>query len=118
MNAQVAALSEKFRSNAQRAQQIAARVGEARMALRPEPDSWSAAHCLAHLTLSTEVFLPLWRTALADARASGLMEKGPFKMDLVGGILTWVLEPPPRLRVRAPGKLRPVTSGDELLRFL
>lgn len=88
------------------------------MAVRPKPDSWSAAECLTHLTLTTEMLVPVWRAALADARASGLTGQGPFKMDLAGRITNWVLQPPPRIRVKAPPILQPVAAGDVLSGFL
>jgi len=120
MNAQLAELSQQFRSNAKRAQRLAAKAGEARLAVRPKPDSWSAAECLAHLTLATEVFFPTWRSALANARASGLIESGksPFRMDFAGGLLNWALKPTMRVRTRAPGALLPGAAGDVLSEFL
>jgi hypothetical protein len=114
MNTQLAELSEKFRLNAKRAQKIVSDAGESRIATRPLPDSWSAAECLVHLTLTTEMFLPAWRAVLAGSPAGN----GPYKMDLVGRILTWVLEPPPRIRVKAPAGLQPVSADEVLPGFL
>jgi hypothetical protein len=114
MNAQLADISESFRFNAERAQKIVSKAGDERIALRPRPDSWSAAECLGHLAISTETFLPAWKAILVG----GPQGNGPYKMDLLGKMLTWVLEPPARVRVKAPANLQPAATGQELARFL
>jgi hypothetical protein len=72
--------------------------------VRPHPGHWSAAECLAHLSISSELFLPVLETAIDDARAKGLLSRRSPRMDLLGRILRWFLEPPTRSRVktRAP----------------
>jgi hypothetical protein len=114
MNSQLTDLHARLRSNAERAESLVSKAGDPRLILRPKPDSWSAAECLAHLTLTTEMFLPAWRAAFAG----GLQGDGPFKMDLVGKVLNWMMEPPPRLRVKAPANFQPVDTGDVLAKFL
>jgi hypothetical protein len=39
-------------------------------------------------------------------------------MDLVGRTLKWLLEPPARVRVKAPAHLQPVAAGDVLQSFI
>jgi len=68
--------------------------------VRPNPTSWSAAECLSHLSISTEMFLPVLQKAIDDARKRGITPKGTPKMDLIGRVLRWFLEPPIRQRVR------------------
>jgi hypothetical protein len=118
MNAQLAEIIEQFQSNAKRAQSLVSRAGETRIAARPMPDSWSAAECLVHLTLSTEMYFLVWPVAFADARARGLLGNGPFRMDVAGGILNWVLQPSRRIRNKAPAFLQPGANEDALPRFL
>lgn len=67
--------------------------------VRPNPGSWSAAECLSHLSISTELFLPVLRGALDDARRRNLTAKRKPSMDLLGRVLRWFLEPPIRKRV-------------------
>jgi hypothetical protein len=120
VNAQLIALSEKLRLNAKRAESLVSRAGEAGLAVRSRSGSWSAAECLVHLTISTEVYFPAWPSALADARARGLIESGerPFRMDFAGAILNWSLKPSTRIRTSTPAILRPAISGDVLAGFL
>ena len=68
--------------------------------VRPHPNSWSASECIAHLSISTEMFLPVLRTALDDARKRNLVSDKPPKMDWLGSVLRWVLDPPFRQRVK------------------
>ncbi len=121
MNAQLTELCEQLRSNGMRAQTLVSKAGEARMAIRPKPGSWSAAECLAHLTLSTELFLPVWRTAFVSARGAptvswsdGPIQNGPPRQRF----LHWVLQPPPKIRVKAPAGLQPVAAAEVLSGFL
>jgi hypothetical protein len=75
--------------------------------VRPDPKSWSAAECLSHLSISTEMFLPVLRDALAEARKKKLVARKPPKMDLLGRILRWFLEPPIRQRVKTAAPFVP-----------
>ena len=73
--------------------------------VRPQPGRWSAAECLAHLSLSTDLFLPVLRKAMSEPR-SNAKKKVP-KMDLLGRILRWFLEPPIRQRVKTSAPFVP-----------
>lgn len=68
--------------------------------VRPALTHWSAAECLAHLSISTEVFLPVLRKAIDDGHSRHLVAKGVPRMDMLGRILRWFLEPPVRKRVK------------------
>ena len=75
--------------------------------VRPTPMSWSAAECLAHLSLSTEMFLPVLKDAIRrNANANANKPRTP-KMDLVGKVLAWFLEPPIRKKFKTPAPFVP-----------
>ena len=67
--------------------------------VRPHPASWSAAECLSHLSISTELFLPVIAQSIEEGRKRGLITSKKPSMDLLGRILRWFLEPPIRKRV-------------------
>ena len=67
--------------------------------VRPNPSSWSAAECLAHLSISTELFLPVIAESIEEGRKRNLTAKRKPSMDLLGRVLRWFLEPPIRKRV-------------------
>jgi hypothetical protein len=76
--------------------------------VRPNPSSWSAAECLSHLSLSSEMFLPVLQTAVTDAKTRGLTPpKHAPKMDLIGRVLRWFLEPPIRQRLKTSARFVP-----------
>lgn len=68
--------------------------------VRPALTHWSAAECLSHLSITSEMFVPVLRRVLDDARSKHLSGNGAPKMDLIGRILRWFLEPPVRTRVK------------------
>ncbi len=73
--------------------------------VRPQPGRWSAAECLAHLSLSTELFLPVLRKGIEKSLRSTARRKP--RMDLLGSILRWFLEPPIRQRMRTSAPFVP-----------
>jgi hypothetical protein len=85
--------------------------------VRPNPTSWSAAECLSHLSISTDMFLPVLRKAIDAAEKKGLRASGKPSMDIKGRILRWFLEPPIRSRMttRAPFVPRSVRAKSEAL---
>jgi hypothetical protein len=85
--------------------------------VRPNPGSWSAAECLSHLSLSTQLFLPVLRKALDDAKQRGMSSRRSPKMDVLGRVLRWFLEPPTRIRSKtsAPFVPRSVRAKAEAL---
>lgn len=75
--------------------------------VRPSAREWSAAECLAHLSLSTEEFLPVLQKAIQDAREKGWTSTRKPKMDVFGRAFRWFLEPPIRKRVKTAGRFVP-----------
>jgi hypothetical protein len=101
------AVAAEFRAVAERASALVSRIGIARVSERPSPTDWSVAECLAHLTLATEAYLPVWREACQRARAEGLTGHEPFKLDLWGRFWVWLLDPPIKVRFPAPKRFVP-----------
>ena len=104
---QLEEIAAQLRAASGRARAVAALAGEARLTQRPAPGKWSVGECLTHLRVSSELYFQVWPSVLASARQQNLRGNGPFKMDFWGKILTWALEPPPRIRLRAPAVSRP-----------
>src|SRR5207237_7216473 len=59
-------------------------------------NSWSAAECLAHLTLTGKAFVPVIQNAIAKAKAS--KPKRTPHIDPIGSAMRWFIEPPARMR--------------------
>lgn len=75
--------------------------------VRPNSASWSAAECISHLSISTEMFLPVLKLALDDARKRNLTSEKKPSMDVLGRVLRWFLEPPIRQRVKTAAPFVP-----------
>lgn len=90
-----------------RAWQLVKSIDGRLFTVRPHPTSWSAAECLSHLSLSTELFLPVLKKAIEDARKRGATTEKKPKMDMLGNVLRWFLEPPIRRRVKTTAPFVP-----------
>jgi hypothetical protein len=81
--------------------------------MRPAPDGgWSVAECLDHVATTVEKYLPAIRAALEEGRANGVTGVGPFHYGFLARTFLWILEPPVRMRVKAPGAFKPRPQPD------
>jgi len=72
----------------------------------PARGGWSIAECLEHLRITTEAFLPLLGEAV-DGLPS--IQGGPttYRLDPVGALLVWLMEPPSRMATKTPEAFTP-----------
>jgi hypothetical protein len=91
----------------ERARRLVDGTDPRKFTVRPHPSSWSAAECIAHLSISTQLFLPVLRQALDDAKNRGVVENVKLSMDWIGAVLRWFLEPPVRSRVKTTAPFVP-----------
>jgi hypothetical protein len=75
--------------------------------LRPQPDKWSIAECITHLSITGNVVQSFMKHAVVRARKNNILGKPPFKLGPRGRILIWVAEPPPKFRMPAPRRVVP-----------
>lgn len=117
MNPELETYTDQLQSIRQAAPGLAGGLTDAQFSWQPEPGRWSIAECLAHLNLTAARFLPAIDAAVADGRARGLVGGGPFSYGLLERLFIRAMEPPPRLRVRAPRYFQPaaVQSRDRVL---
>jgi len=94
---------EQFDAASARARQLLTGSSADTLTRRPQPDRWSAAQCVAHLTLTNRHYPPLIRGALEQAPPGD----GPYGMDLRGRFLRWILEPPYRSGVKTMPSMEP-----------
>jgi hypothetical protein len=86
-------------------------AGDAAWVTRPNGGGWSAAECIAHLTLTTDAYLPLLDAARASVDAGAALPR-KYKAGAIGWLLARTLEPPARARARTlpafvPGGVAP-----------
>ncbi len=103
---QLAELRQQLNACSASAEKLIASISENKVNLRAIDGAWSIAECVAHLTSTTAVYLPIMNSALKDAPAGD----GPYKMDWRGGMLKWILEPPYRTKVKTIPSLEPIVN--------
>jgi len=77
---------------------------------QPEGGGWSVADCLAHLAQTVRLYNPKIEAAIAAGRKAGQTGEGPFNYGLLGKFFLWVLEPPVRMKVKAPPVFHPANG--------
>jgi hypothetical protein len=93
------------------AQRLAAGLSEEKLAQRPQPGRWSLAEIFVHLNLTAQIYFPEIDRAIEEGHAKGLIGGGPFKLDLMGKLFVKYLEPPYRMKTKAPGTIKPLLQG-------
>src|SRR5512138_1832743 len=103
------------------AQKLCAGLSEEQLSWRPQPGKWSIAENLAHLNITTQTYVPGIRQTLQQARQKGLQGSGAFDLGFTGKLFVNYLEPPFKMKTKAPKMIQPVLQGpasDALPQFL
>ncbi|HXY29872.1 MAG TPA: DinB family protein [Gemmatimonadaceae bacterium] len=112
MHPQIAELVRQLDSATVHARAIATPASDAAFHQRPPSGGWSAAECVAHLSLTTQALLPLIDAALASGRP-GFPDGRRYRSDTMGWLLAWSLEPPARVRIRTLPSFVPSSTGSK-----
>jgi hypothetical protein len=86
---------------------LAADLDNARFNWSPQPGRWSVAQCLEHLNVTHRAWLPLLEAAADKGRREGVIHNGPYTYGFLSRLFLRVLEPPVKLKVKAPKPFRP-----------
>src|SRR3954470_24641440 len=84
------------------ARKLVAGLSEEQLAQRPQPGRWSLAEIFVHLNLTAQVYFPEIDRAIEQGRAKGMPGGGPLKLDFRGKMFVKYLEPPYRMKSKAP----------------
>jgi hypothetical protein len=90
-----------------RAQILVSGLTPGHLTLRPAPNKWSIAECLAHLNATATVVQRLMAQAIANGKQHKKSGLGPFSIGPKGRLMVWIAEPPPKFTIRAPKNVRP-----------
>lgn len=74
---------------------------------RPAPERWSMGEHLEHLAITTGLYVELLEGAVAKARERGWTGDAPYRRGPVGSFAVRAMEPPVRMKLRAPRIMRP-----------
>ncbi|HKS06732.1 MAG TPA: DinB family protein [Gemmatimonadaceae bacterium] len=92
---QLESLRAELRESQSAIASFAARVSDQDFSRRPPSGGWSAAECIAHLTLTTEGYIPLLSAARRKV-PEGTALPSAYKMGFGAWLLWWILKPPAR----------------------
>lgn len=93
MHPQLASVVEELESAAERVRHLAGGLSSQAWQVRPAPERWSAAECIAHLNLTSEALLPLVRTALRDARERRQPAPARYRRNVLGWLASKIVAP-------------------------
>ncbi len=109
---QLAALDRQLDEIGARAERLG-QLDETRFKSRPAPDAWSPAECVAHLTITTERFLPLLDAAIGACPTVHTAPAPKYGTGFMGWLLAAMLEPPARFKIRTTPGFVPSADGPQ-----
>jgi hypothetical protein len=86
-----------------KAAEVAAGLSHADFNWRPAAGAWSVAECLAHLNTTDELYC----AKIAEAIPAGVAGRGDYKLGWLETRFIRMLEPPYRIRLKAPKQFKP-----------
>lgn len=108
MDSQLARIVDDLNAVTTRLHALARRLTPDEAMRRVDAARWSVAENVAHLSLTSEAFLPLMRTALDEARGLGAGAGRQYRRDATGWLLSMLVGPQPRIgRLRLGGTATP-----------
>lgn len=110
MHPQLEEVSEELRAASGRLGSLAESLPDDLWRTRPTPDRWSASECVAHLNITSEMFLPLLREGVGEARARGEPAPARYRRDPLGWLLWRTMGPPVRMRTKTPAAFVPTAD--------
>ena len=107
LHAELAEYRREIRDVRADAEKLVDGLSERELNWKPSPEKWSIAQCLDHLNNAWKG-LPRFDEVIAAARRDGLRGDGPYRHPFLSRLYIRFVEPPPRIRVSAPRRYRPV----------
>jgi hypothetical protein len=104
-------LESQFTNICESFQQLVASAGSDLSVQAPSPGSWSIAQCLQHLNASADAYFSIWQQVISNAGPRREAPSAPYRADFWGRLLSWILEPPPRIRSKTPVPFEPLDSN-------
>ena len=93
MQKQLAAIIESLEAAQGKLRSLSDNASAAQWSMHPASDAWSAADCVEHLNLTSRAYIPLLRTAIAEARSIHAEESRAYHMDFPGRLLAFMMRP-------------------------
>ncbi|MCH9647054.1 MAG: DinB family protein [Deltaproteobacteria bacterium] len=105
-------LSRQFEAAMEQKRQLVQDLSSTQLLWQPTDKKWSMAHCLDHLNIVGRGYLSAIVPAAARGREKGQLSEAPSRHGLFGGWFVRSMEPPPKMRFKAPGNMQPAPIED------
>ena len=110
LTSEIEAFRTQFEQLSAQADALVTPLSDAQFIWQPAPGSWSVAECVEHLNVTARLYLPKLDEAIADAIRRGRYAEGPFSYNWIGRFVVRSMEPPARVRMKAPKTFHPPPS--------
>lgn len=120
LHAELSEYRRQLKAVREDAERLVEGLSDAQLQWSPSPERWSIAQCLDHLNSGWNA-LPKLDRLIAGALEKGIRSEGPYRHPTLGKLYLRFTEPPPKIRVQAPKRYRPVPNpppADVVPRFL
>lgn len=108
LSAELQGYREQFEAVKRDARGLLSGLTDAQFNWRPAPGAWSIAECLAHLNVTGQFYLPRIDRRIREATAAGALGEGPFRYGPLAKMFVRGMEPPAKLKFKAPKILAPM----------
>lgn len=96
-----------------RAQALVTGLDTEQLTRRPDPAKWSVAECIQHLNRIAAAVQPKIAEAIEQGKRENITGTEPSSPGVIGRLLVWMAEPPPKFRLQAPKEIAPnLKHGD------
>ncbi len=103
-------LRRQFQAIRKDAEALTSGMSDQQFNWRPAPGRWSIAECFHHLVRSGERDLDAISGGIERGRAEGLLSQGPFRHGFLGTWFAGSVEPPAKIRLKAPKNIAPASD--------
>lgn len=113
VNPQLSVIAEDYLAALDRLRSLEKKIPNDRWAVRPDPHRWSVSECVAHLNITSRLFIPELERAIDEARLLPVAPAKRYRKDPVGWLLWKIMPPPVKLRAKAPSRFNPEMPSDK-----
>jgi hypothetical protein len=110
MHPELKTLDDAYSAAQAAAQSLIASVSEEQAAWRPNPAAWSIAECIDHLATTNRIYMRVMQPVADEARLQNKMRRRAALPGFLGAWFVRSLEPPPKIKSKAPQSIKPRTS--------
>lgn len=96
-------------------------LSDTQLLWRPQAGAWSIAECLQHLNETVKAYRHPMRVAFERERQNAPLAPGAFRLGFIARKFISMLEPPYRVKVKAPAAVQPpanLTPSDVIAEFI